>query len=491
MAAALTCFVAAGLAADCAAQSSSEIHVRAYEKKRREERLATGQRHVDLGWSIKDKGLITQATYQFVLAVELSHREHGGASTVLNIVRQYGDAFWKKRRKKPRKGALKAYEKKAARLVEQDQKGQVELARKAWKAKLVDETKEHLRTAMEFGAVAVIEKKRGEEEGAGRAKIGRFQLDASLLPWLLELTLEGANGERRMDPAKVLAGAATSGGQARARSLPKLEGFAEARSDQLIVRSNLSPDTEFAVEIATELHELGSALWEPLRDRLSGAPTRPLTVVVFAKRSDYDAYLVARGHADIKSAGLCDYGARQTLLCAEGLDESSRNALLLHELTHLFFFESSPIAMPDWYAEGLAETFGGQGTFAWSSGKKSQSLSVGGMLERTQLDAIQKQPMTLQQVLAGNAIHLWRDDRDAARRFYAMSWALQRWLVSGEHRWRKRFEAWEAKCRGSLLGRTSTRGFGSPQAATAAFLKEFGADLDAMQKVFSAYLQTL
>ena len=56
------------------AQSTDELLVRKYQKAKHDELIATGQRHVDLGWAIKDKGLIPQATYQFVLAVELSER---------------------------------------------------------------------------------------------------------------------------------------------------------------------------------------------------------------------------------------------------------------------------------------------------------------------------------------------------------------------------------------------------------------------------------
>src|SRR5687768_17114328 len=83
------------------AQTANDLAVSDYKKRLREERIATGQRHVDLGWSIKDKGLIQQATWQFVRAVELSDGEHQGAAMVLGIVRNYGEAFWKKRRKKP------------------------------------------------------------------------------------------------------------------------------------------------------------------------------------------------------------------------------------------------------------------------------------------------------------------------------------------------------------------------------------------------------
>ena len=51
---------------------------------------------------------------------------------------------------------------------------------------------------------------------------------------------------------------------------------------------------------------------------------------------------------------------------------------MLHELSHLFWFGCAPVAMPDWYAEGFAESFGGQGTFTWDGAK----LAIGGLMRR-------------------------------------------------------------------------------------------------------------
>ena len=99
--------------------------------------------------------------------------------------------------------------------------------------------------------------------------------------------------------------------------------------------------------------------------------------------------------------------------------------------------------------------------------------------------------MTLEQVLAGNAMNLLRQDHGKAMRFYAMSWALHHYLTTAKHKWRDRFLAWESKCRGSLPGSKSTRTMGSAQAATAAFLLEFGKDLPTMEKAFQAWLAAL
>ena len=97
--------VACACLSTCAAQTVTDLLARDYSKRLQAELIATGQRHVDLGWSIRNSGLIPQCTYQLVLAVELSEGKHQGASMVLNTVRTYKDAFWKKKRKKPRTGA--------------------------------------------------------------------------------------------------------------------------------------------------------------------------------------------------------------------------------------------------------------------------------------------------------------------------------------------------------------------------------------------------
>jgi hypothetical protein len=443
----------------CLAQSANDINVRAYEKKLKEELLQTGQRHVDLGWGLRKSGLIPQCTYQLVLAVELSEGQHAGAKMVLNTVRAYKDAFWKSKRKKPMLGAQKSYEKKAAGLVKKDMLGQVKLARAAKKAKLTGKMTAHLVKVMRYGGKITFNK--------SGAKIEGFKVEDELAKWLSEQTVTLKNGERRFEPA--------------GKGAPRLEGLEEVADAHLIVRTDLD------AAAAKELHALGSALWSPLQKRLAGAPTRALRLIVFAKKVDYDAYLKATGYGGVTSKGLCDYGTFQTLVCAEGLESGSLNALVLHELSHLFFFGSSPVAMPDWYSEGFAESFGGQGTFAWNG----KALTVGGLIRSDRLDAIQKDPMTLAQILAGNAMNLLSQNHDKAMRFYAMSWALQRFLMTGDNQLRKRFLDWEAKCRGELLGSQSTWNFGSAGSATKAFLAEFRRDMPLTEKAFQAWLADL
>ncbi len=442
------------------AQSTNDLLVTDYQKRRDEELIATGQRHIDLGWDIRNSGLIAQATFQYVRAVELSEGKHQGAAMVLNIVRSYGEAFWRDRKKAPSKASLTNYEKRAAAIERDDQKGQIKLAKMAQKAKLNGRMTEHWLAALKSGAKI--------EFGKAGAKIEGEAVPVEFAEWLQEQTVEVNGGKRRFEPAGAKA--------------PRVANVREVGSAQLVVRTDLPGD------VAEKLHALGMAEWPLLEERLDGAPLRPLGLFVFSKRADYEEYLKACGHSGaLGGSGLCDYGTFQTLVCAEGLAEDDVQALVLHELSHLFFFGSSPVAMPDWYAEGFAESFGGQGTFAWD-GKK---LVLGGLMRRDRLDAMKKEPMALRELLAGDAAALLATDHDKGMRFYAQCWALQRFVLQAEGPWRERFLAWEAECRGALPGAVSTARLGNSQPAVAAFERVFGKQIDALEAAFRAWLAGL
>lgn len=450
-------FVVLAAAAGAPAQNANDLLVAEYQKRREEELLATGQRHVDLGWSIRDTGLIQQATWQFVRAVELSDGKHQGASMVLNIVRSYGEAFWKKRKKTPSRQSLKDYEKKAAALELEDRKGQIKLAKLANKARLNGRMTEHWQQALRLGAkVEVV---------GGVGKIDGETVPAEFAQWLQEQTTVVNGGQTRFEPAGAKA--------------PRLPNVREVASAQVVVRTDLPGNA------AERFHALVTAEWPLLQERLDGAPVRPLQLFVFAKRADYDAYLQACGNGGAQGgSGLCDYGTFQTLVAAEGLPAEDVDALVLHEIAHLYFFGSSPVRMPDWYAEGFAESFGGQGTFTWD-GKK---LAVGGPMRRDRLDAMKQAPLSLRDLLAGNAEQLLAIDHARGMRFYAQCWALQRWLLLPSNPYRERFLAWEDECRSAMPGVMTTRSFGDGAPATAAFERAFGKDLPALENAFRDWL---
>jgi hypothetical protein len=440
-----------------AAQSVGDMLVADYDKRRKEELIAAGQRHVDLGWSIRDKGLQQQATLQFVRAVDVSEGTHQGAAMVLGIVRNYGEAFWRKKRKVPSKAGLADYEKRAAQIERDDMKGQIKLAKLAQKARLDARVKEHWLAALRLGAKVEVVK--------DVTKIDGEAVPAELLEWLQKQTVEVNGSNRRYEAAGIKA--------------PKVANVREVASERLVVRTDLPGDA------AEKLHALGLAEWPLLQERLDGAPVRPLGLFVFSRRADYAEYLKACGHEGaLGGSGLCDYGTFQTLVCAEGLAEPDLHAMVLHELSHLFFFGCSPVAMPDWYAEGFAESFGGQGTFAWDG----KQLTVAGMMRKDRVQAVQKAPMPLREMFAGDAAALLANNHEQGLLFYAQCWAFQRFLLRADGPWRERFCWWEDECRGALLGANSTARLGDPAPAKAAFDKLFAQDLDAIEKAFREWL---
>ncbi|MCA8952640.1 MAG: hypothetical protein KDE27_24215 [Planctomycetes bacterium] len=452
-----------------AATAQSSAHAAAYEKERRAELAEIGKRHAMYGLALRKSGLVPQATFQFVRAVELSEGNYPYANTVLGLMRGLGELFWREKRKHTSKASLLQYQKKAGRLEVDDQKSHQKLAKLAQRAELQDRVREHWLMALRLGAELEITGS-GEDR---KARIGGDKVDPDYLEWLAGLTIE-VDGQTRFD-----AGGAEVAARPAAAKAPQLEGFREASNDRIVVRTDL----DFAV--AADLAALGEALFEPLQERLEGMPVKALQLIVFARRADYEAYLTARGHGDaIAARGLCDYGGYQTLLCAEGLAPEDLHALALHELTHLYFWGSSPVAMPDFFAEGLAETFGGQGTFTWDG----KTLTTGGPMRPDRVAAVKAAMLPLADLMAIDALRLIATDHDRAMLFYAQSQLLLRFLRQSD-KWSARLQWWEDECRGKLDGTQSTVRVGSSAPAQAAFQRLFGGDLAAIEREFAIWLE--
>lgn len=448
---------AAGLAA---AQSASDMLLADYQRQRDAQLAEAGQRHLEVGSWARKQGLVPQSSAQFVRAVEIAEGKCPGAVTVLGLMRTYGEAFWRGEKKQPTRALLGEFDKRARLTDRDDRKTHLQLARLAQKAKLDGRHREHLLAAMRLGASL-------EWTKAGPKLDGEL-VGSELATWLQEQCAVVNGSERRFEAA----GAAA----------PRLPGVSEVGNEQLVVR------TDLPMAQAAQLHNLGLALLPHLQERLDGAPTRPLGLFVFQKRSDYTAYLQACGHGDAAAGrGLCDYGTFQTLVCAEGLAEPELQAIVLHELSHLYFFGVSPVVMPDWFAEGFAESFGGQGTFRWDG----KVLVPGGPLHKDRLDEVKQAPLPLRELLAGDAAQLLATDHARGMRFYAQCWALQRFLRDIDNPWRARFRAWEAECRGALRGVTSTAKPGVAEPTAQAFERVFGKDLARLETAFVAWLQTL
>lgn len=460
----LTMLALCGGAAGMVAQNTREAVAADFEKRRDKVLAEAGQRHLRLGSWARDEGLVPQATAQFLRAVEVSRGKNPGAQTVLGLMRGLGDDFWSSKRKRPSKALLAEFDKRAAANEAKTRKEHLELAARASASKLLDEAKEHFRSVLELGGEL-------QRDDKGVWKIDGKRIDDDLGEWLRGQAATDKDGRQVFEAA----GAAA----------PRLAGLTLHEDDLLQVRTDLPGDA------ARKLHALGSALLPHLRERLDGAPTRRLVLTVFARHADYVAYLTARGMADYAvAAGLADGGTFQTLVSAqraggEMLGESELQAIVLHELSHLYFFGVAPAGMPDWYAEGFAESFGAQGTFAWDG----KVLTVGGKVPAEHLAAARPHMVSLRLLVDARALILLGKDKENAAAYYVQCWALQRFLRQEDCPWRDRFAFFEAKCRGQVLGAPQPgRAVPDPAPAGVQFLRLFGEDLDRLDAAFTEWL---
>jgi hypothetical protein len=264
------------------------------------------------------------------------------------------------------------------------------------------------------------------------------------------------------------------------RALPEVGAIFEAGSDALRVRSTVG------AEHARQLLALGLGLFPHLERDLGGRPTRRMELFVMSRRSDYERYLETAGLTGYGyGSGVADPSTFTAVVCAEGLEI---DALALHELTHLFQFGISRAILPDWYEEGLAETFGGRGTFRLDGAK----LEVGGELapDLLALLAAPAQLLTLDALLAADAAALFPD---RGWLFYAQSWAFLRFMRSAAGAdVAERFERWERTCIGAALGadETDVRA-GDPTAARTLFAATFGGELGELEARFRDYVAAL
>ncbi|MCB9877855.1 MAG: hypothetical protein H6835_09665 [Planctomycetes bacterium] len=184
--------------------------------------------------------------------------------------------------------------------------------------------------------------------------------------------------------------------------------------------------------------------------------------------------------------GFADYGTFQTLVSAQyengnALGDEELHSIALHELTHLFFHGIAPAGMPDWYAEGLAETFGAQGTFAWDG----KTLSVGGSLPKERVATVRAARIPLALLVDVRVLVLMGQDREKSRIFRAECQLLQRFLMQDDCLWHARFEHFETQCRGEVLGAAGARQQPDPMPAGARFKQLFGEDLDKLEAASS------
>lgn len=446
------------------AQARQEAAIEAFKEERERVLIACGQRHLEYGLELRKQGLTLQAATQIVLGVDASRGRNETAEFILRLMRQFEDAFWKRKLGKPSAEKLAAYERRAAKLRQQDLEDLLALVRFADRKKLTEQAWEELADLL----LALDEPLAFDEKGA--LVVAGERLDGPL-----------AERARRE--------AVEIGGKSYARDtflrrVPGVLRVFEATSPALRVRSTASKDE------ATRVHAAASALLPELCAELGIVPERRLQLVVLDRRRDYGAYLDIAGLSDHRAAdGFADRAAGTAVLCSEERTPEYVLGLALHELTHLVQLTASPAAFPSWYMEGSAEAHGGEGTFTFDG----TTLTTRGTMSRARLDELRAAPFSLPELLAGDALELLARDRTAARRFYAQSWAFLRFLEEGAGpEIAERLERWRTMCLGSILGADLYRPYAMDRSASAALFQElFGKDLERLEAAFLVWLRAL
>ncbi len=440
--------------------------------------VAAGVEHIEVGKWCRNSGMNPQATAEFMRAVEVSEERLQWAKNIVALIQKLDDKFWKFERKRPSKKMLRSYEKKRKRATLNIQKARLKLAKWCQKKELFAEALTEYQGVVQLTDRAIVFDEKGQ-----------IVVEAGLLPEDISKQIRDA-AVKINDKLYVR--------DEFLKKVPDVEAIYEAENDEVLVRSQNSD------EEAKTLLGMCTALIPYLEEDMGGRPDRRLNIFVFKTRADYVTYCEK---SELKShsyaAGLADSASWQTLVCSESLPAEAIQGIALHEMTHLFQYGVTRAIMPSWHSEGLAETWGGEGTFTWDGTK----LTAGGVMSTVETAPLKTEAgyIPLESLLTGDALKLIVEDKAKARSFYAESWAFLTYMRkhAGEDI-QERFRIWEDTCftaaLGAEAGKHHTRNFGP---ASELFRKTFGqplkrkrgqpakTELEAIEEGFRAWIASL
>lgn len=461
---------------DCAAQPSppagaqaeQDAGVEKYFEQKASVDAATGERHRTIGDWCVNKGLLEQAREQFALAISRGRGQaRDKATAALTALERLTPDQIKKRFHPPSGKELKLYRLRVAKAALEDRRGLKELADSAWSAG------ESLADVAAAGYGRLIDTAPDIPEFDAE---GRIVLDVGTVPEPISKTVCDGGG------------AITINGRLRVRCaflrrIPSVDAIYMAESEDLAFFSEESLDE------AIGLHEVGAALLPHLKNDLGAEPDRVLNVCVFHEAESYDEYCAQSGHQEYTASNgftnLEDFLSVVRVPDRNGraLTDFQVQSIVLHELVHLFQFAITATPMPSWYAEGLAETYGGVSTYEWDG--RAKRLRVKGLIERRRIDSLRAagNMIGLEEFLDLEARNLHSLDRAKTERFYTQAWAFLRFLRVGAGRTAaKKLAAWEALCRQNRL---------DSAAARSRFRLAFGKNMKSLEKDFVVFLKKL
>ena len=257
------------------------------------------------------------------------------------------------------------------------------------------------------------------EKGAVAGKAGTIPADVSKRMLVDDLVL--INGKRWLRDSML-------------RSLKSLDSVHEARDDRILVH------TVTWEKQAADLLALLKLAYPQYEKQLGERATpRPLGLFVFPDAASYQEWCKSSDHADrTLAAGFATSKEGFAVTFAQANVE----AVALHEVAHLWYFDVYESEMPSWYAEGTAEFFGNAAAMRYVDGKLETGLRpTKAVLGRSLQEGRLRIPLA--DLLGGDASARINAKDGSAEHFYASVGPL---LVPLDHEGRavrRRFADWE------------------------------------------------
>ena len=446
------------------ADARKDANRRKFYAMRKEALIESGNNIAKVGIWCRDAGMTAAASQEFLRAVEVSEGQNPWAARIVAIMRGLGDKFWRKKLKRVSPGMMRAHRKRSEKAHRNYVLQRLRLAKWAHGKGLTQEA------LLEYEQLADLQDEPLEKNAKGEFVIEGKSIPAEYSKKLEERAVQVAN--RWYLRSGMLADI-------------NVETLVEVMTPRLRVRMHTT------MEEASDLHACLEALYPHLEHELGGTPIRMLNAIVFESRKNWEAWLEANKLSRFRAAtGLADAKLNVAAVCAEGLERSVIRGLLMHEFAHLFDYNTSRAIMPSWYREGLAETFGGEGTFRWD-GKTLTALHP---LSKDQLAPLTGDAfIPLQELLETSAIELINRGSEKAHHFYAQSWALYTWLRDhAPSDVKSDYKLWRTVCRGKALGaRENDRRSLDETDATREFSARMGPHLPTIETGLRAWLAEL
>jgi len=463
------CVVALPILASTGHAVQAEEVRRKYEGALRELGETMAAEQLELASSARKKGLYPQAARELHACLERAGTPR--AAEYLSLMQTRDKEWWQRRpTSKPTASALAAYDRKAGELRERELRSRLELALDVARDGLAE-------TALADARKLLVELDEALEMRGGRLRALGSTLPADLSERLWAEAVD-IDGRRYLKDAFL-------------EALDADERLHEARDELLSVRS------QRGVDEARAFHGLARALVPYLEEELASRAHRRLNLFLCASRNLYERYLERTKQTEFRRvSGLADVQRNTAIVVLDDfLDPRDAQACVLHELTHLFMYQVAPTPMPSWYAEGLAEIYGAQGTFTWDGA----TLTVGGRLpaERIRSLLASDSRFGLSHMLEGDAVHVWTSSGgDRAPEFYTDAWALLTFLREGAgRRAAATLLEWEITCRGDgLVGARQPiedekgRWSANVRPAHELFRELFASELAELEDEFAAWL---